>query len=190
LIIEIPGIEAKQGIAQYGNDTGIYLSVLRSYAANAPDILNKLRVVTAETLRDCVISAHGLKGMSGNICAEQIRAAAAELEATARDGDLAGAIKLARPLLRDTEHLADNINAWFKAYDEKNEKPRKSEPDRDILIKLMKSCEMYDMSGVDEAMDELESASYDTGAELVKRLREKIDIMEFDEVIKRLKEYL
>jgi len=190
LTVEIPGINAKQGIAHYGNDIEIYLSVLRSYAANAPDILGKLRVVTPETLRDCVISAHGLKGMSGNICAEQIRAAAAELEATARNDDLAGVLKLTRPILRAAEHLVDNINAWFKTYDDKNEKPRKSEPDRDILAKLMKSCEIYDMSGVDAAMDELESASYDNGAELVKRLREKIDIMEFDEVIEQLKEYL
>ena len=188
LTIEIPGIDAKKGIAQYGNDADIYLSVLRSYAANAPDILNKLRVVTAETIKDCVISAHGLKGMSGNICAEQIRALAAELETTARNGDLTGSIRLTGALLRATEHLTDNITAWFKTYDDKNEKPRKSEPDRDILAKLMESCELYDMTGVDEAMDELEAANYDAGAELVKWLREKIDIMEFDEVIKRLKE--
>jgi hypothetical protein len=67
-----------------------------------------------------------------------------------------------------------------------NEKPRRAFPDREILARLKKCCEAYDISGIDEAIEELEGSSYDTGADLVAWLREKIDIMELDEIIGRL----
>jgi HPt (histidine-containing phosphotransfer) domain-containing protein len=127
-----------------------------------------------------------LKGSSANICAKQIRAAAAELETAARNGDSAGFLQLIEPLLNDAGILIEKINAWFEKYDE--DKPRRQAPDREILLKLKKSCEAYDISGIDEAIEELESATYETGVDLVKWLRDRIDIMELDEVIERLAE--
>jgi hypothetical protein len=59
-------------------------------------------------------------------------------------------------------------------------------PDREILAKLRKGCEMYNIAIIDTAMDELESANYDTGTELVAWLREKTDMSMFDEIIERL----
>jgi CheY-like chemotaxis protein len=187
--IDIPGVNAKDAIARFGNDASIYLSILRSYMSGVPAILDRLRDAGPETLRSCAISAHGLKGSSANIGAEAVAEAAAELEAVARKGDLARFTALAEPLLKDTERLAADISAWLKAYDAAHRKPSLQAPDRDVLIQLRRSCEAYDMSGIDEAMDELESVSYDTGADLVEWLREKIGVMEMDEVVERLKRY-
>ena len=188
MTINIPGVDAKKGLSLYGGDLDIYLSVLRSYASNTSETLIKLCGVTRETLPECVINAHGLKGTSANICAEQVRVAAAELESTARNGDLIKSLTLLEPLLKDAEYLVENINAWFEVYDGKNEKPRMKFPDRKILTELKQSCETYDISGIDKAMDELESMRYDMGSDLVAWLRGKIDIMELDEVIARLSE--
>jgi HPt (histidine-containing phosphotransfer) domain-containing protein len=182
--IDIPGIDATEGVARYAHDVDIYLSILRSYAANTPALAARLRGATAETVQDYVIDAHGLKGSSGNVCAKQISAGAARLEAAARNGDSAVFLPLLETVLNDVDTLVADIRAWFEKYDEN--KPRQDAPDREILAKLKKSCEAYDISGIDEAMDELESATYDTGADLVAWLRERVDIMELDEVIERL----
>jgi hypothetical protein len=93
-------------------------------------------------------------------------------------------LELFEPLIKDVGTLIADIKAWFEKYDES--KPRQEAPDRGILARLKKSCEAYDISGADEAMEELESARYDTGEELVAWLREKIDIMELDEIAVRL----
>ena len=184
--IEIQGIDAKKGLCLYGGDMGIYLSILRSFADNAPELMNRLRGADMEPLHERVIIAHSLKGSSANICAEHVRTVAAEMEHAARNGDSPGFLTLLEPCIKDTERLVENINAWFEEYDAGNEKPRRISPDREILSRLKKCCEAYDMSGIDKAIEELECSSYDTGADLVAWLREKIDIMEVDEIIERL----
>ena len=185
--INIPGLNAKEGISRYGGDSEIYIHVLRSFISNAPEVLDKLRNVKAESLKDNIINAHSLKGISANISAEQVRSQAAKMEAAARNGDFAAFFELSGPLIKDAEILLENIKSWFEQYDKANEKPRRKSPDKELLIKLRKSCEAYDMSGIDGAMDELESAGYETGADLIEWLREKIDMMELDEVIEKLK---
>jgi len=164
----------------------IYLSILRSFADNTPDLINRLRGSDMEPLPERVIIAHSLKGSSANICAEQVRAVAAEMEQAARNGDSPGFLALLNPCIRDAERLVEDIKAWFEAYDAGNEKPRRISPDQEVLKKLKECCEAYDMSGIDKAIEELEGSSYDTGADLVAWLREKIDIMEVDEIIERL----
>jgi signal transduction histidine kinase/FixJ family two-component response regulator/HPt (histidine-containing phosphotransfer) domain-containing protein len=186
--INISGIDPQEGISRYGNDTEVYLSILRSFAGKTPALLDKLRDVGPETLRECGINAHGLKGSSGNISAFAVSKAAARLESAAKNGDFDKIKSLTEPLLKETELLIANINAWFEAHDRK--KTRKNAPDREVLESLLQSCKAYDMSGIDNAMDKLEAVSYDSGADLVAWLREKIDIMELNDVIERLsKEY-
>ena len=185
-VIEIPGVDAKAALARYRGDEEIYLHILRSYAASTPKLLDKLRKITAETLGDCTINAHGLKGSSANIGAEGIRAAAYELESASRGGDLETSARLAGPLIAGAETLVFDINAWLAVYDGQNQSERKSAPDPGVLAKLRESCEAYDMSGIDAAMDELEAAAYDAGGDLVAWLREKVDVMELDEVLERL----
>ena len=189
ITIEIPGVDSRSGLARYNGDIDIYLSVMRSYANDAPSRLAKLRSATAETLPECLVTVHGLKGAAASICAENATAAA-QLEKIARNGDLAMFLENLGPFINDSERLSADIKAWLCEYDEKNEKPRLHAPDRKTLEKLLQSCQAYEMSGIDEAMDELEGASYDTQTELITWLREKLDVMEIDEVVAQLKEKL
>ena len=184
--IDIPGIDIKTVKARYGGDFNIYLHILRTYASSTPKLIDKLRDVAEDTLRDCTINAHSLKGSSANIGAEQIRAAASELETAARGGDLKTASRLAGPLVASAETLVADIAAWLADYDSKNRKQRMSSPDPEILLKLRQGCETYDISSIDSAMDELESIEYEDGGDLVAWLREKVDVMEMEEVVERL----
>jgi CheY-like chemotaxis protein/HPt (histidine-containing phosphotransfer) domain-containing protein len=184
--VTIPGIDDKRVSYLYDGDMEIFLPVLRSYAAHSLNYLDKLRGATEDGLRECVTIAHGIKGASANICAEAVRATAAEMEACARNGDFAKFLALRGPFLEDATRLINDINAWLENYDKSVEKPLLEAPSVDILKELRQSCKAYDMSGIDKAMDALESSNYKSGGDLVEWLREKIDTMEVEDVIARL----
>jgi PAS domain S-box-containing protein len=189
LEINIPGLDTKKGLLLYAGETDIYIPMLHSYVANTPVTLEKLRAVSRENLSEYIISVHGLKGTSAGIGAEKIREAALELENLSRAGDLQGILAKNDKLIADTEALVANVKAWLLQYDAKNAKPRLKAPDRGLLAKLRQYCEDYNMSGIDEAMSELESYDYDEDAELTAWLRGKIDISEFGEAAERLAKY-
>jgi PAS domain S-box-containing protein len=190
IVIEIPGVDTKKGLSLYAGETDIYLPMLRSYAANTPGALEKLRSVSAHNLSDYVITVHGLKGTSAGIGAEEIRAEALELENKSRAGDLQGVLEKNNKLIADTQVVVANITAWLREYDSKNVKPRQKAPDRELLAKLKEYCDNYDMSGIDEVIAELEKNDYEENSSLVAWLKEKIDISEMDEAAARLAEVL
>jgi len=189
ITINIPGVDTKRGITLYGGDTRIYLPLLRSYVSSTPGILEKLGTVTRETLSEYVIAVHGLKGTSANIGAEAIREAASDLEKKSRAGDIEGVLAQNNKLIKDTEVVVANIKAWLEQYDSVNAKPLLKAPDREVLARLRQYCERYDMSGIDQAMSELESSSYEEGADLITWLKEKIVISEIDEAAARIAQY-
>ena len=116
-VIEIPGIDSEKGLSLLGGDLDIYLAALRSYAANIPAALDRLRNVSEKTLEDYVISVHGIKGTSANIGAERTREAALNLETLARDGDIAGVLSGNDVFISDTESMASGITAWLEQYE-------------------------------------------------------------------------
>ncbi|MCL1959333.1 MAG: ATP-binding protein [Spirochaetes bacterium] len=190
IVIEIPGVDTKKGLSLYVGDTDIYLPLLRSYIANTPGALEKLRNVSAENLQSYVITVHGLKGTSAGIGAEEIRAAALELENLSRVGDLHGVLAKNDKLIADTEIIVANVKKWLEQYDFQNVKTRMEAPDRKLLAKLRQCCESYDMSGIDEAVLELDKTDYEEDADLVAWIKERIVISEIGEVAERLTEYL
>jgi CheY-like chemotaxis protein len=65
-------------------------------------------------------------------------------------------------------------------------RPRRPSPDPAVLDHLLRACRAYDMDAVDEAMQDLETFHYHEGGDLVAWLREKISLLDFEEVMKRL----
>jgi len=187
--IDIPGINKEIGLALYNMDEDIYLAVLRSYVPNAFKTIEMLRSVSADTLPDYIINIHGLKGISGGIGAEKIREGALELEMEAKAGNLPGILAKNGELLRKTEVLASDIQSWLGNLDKQNPRPLLDCPDRLLLTQLRKSFEAYDMQGIDDVMDQLESADYKKDASLIVWLREKIKEMEFSSAASRLSAY-
>jgi PAS domain S-box-containing protein len=188
--IEIPGVDTKKGLSLYSGDTGVYLALLRSYVANTPGLLDKLRIVSKETLPKYNVSVHGLKGSSANIGAESIRETAFELEKISREGNLHGVWALNGKLIADTKIIISNIKAWLEQYDAaKEKKPVLKAPDNELLKQLRLSCENYDIKGADKVLTILESADYEKDADLIKLVREKIENSDFVEAAQKLKEY-
>jgi len=190
IVIEIPGVDTKKGLNLYVGDTKVYIPLLRSYVTNTPKLLDKLRDVTEENLSSYVINIHGLKGTSAGIGAEAIREAALKLETISRAGDLKGVLARNGKLIKDTEVIVANVKAWLEQHDANSgeKKPRLKAPDKELLARLRRSCESYDVDDIDKTMLELESADYEEGADLVTWLRQKIDVSKMGEVAKRLAE--
>ena len=119
MTIKIPGLDVEKGLDLYDNEVDIYLTVLRSFAAHTPAVLEKMRTVTEETLKDYQIRIHGIKGTSINIGAEETRITALKLEAMAKAGDIFGIQAQNGAFLKQTDELLANIDKWLKEYDSK-----------------------------------------------------------------------
>ena len=177
--IEIPGLDDKKGLSLYGNDIDLYLPVLRSYVANTPAVVDKLCRVSQENLPAYATNVHGLKGSSSSIGAENIRERAARMEAAAKAGELDVVLSENELLLKDVGALVAAMQIWLNTQDTLNEKTHLHAPDPVLLKNLRQYCEQYDMNGVDETIEKLESVCYDTDESLIVWLREKADISDF-----------
>ena len=111
--INIPGIDAQLGSDMYDGELDIFVAALRSFATHIPAALNSLSHVSAETLHEYATTVHGLKGSCASIGAEDLRARAADLEAKAKAGGLAGILALNEGLLEDVKTLIRHIHAWL-----------------------------------------------------------------------------
>ena len=193
--IQIPGVDADAALELYDDDMDIYLPILRSFCPNASAVIEKMRTVSSEaalspeTLADYAIAAHGLKGICANIGAKKASNAALDLEMKAKAGDIAGVLAGNEALLNEAQTVVTGVQVWLEKHDNQNPKPRLASPDRTLLARLYQCCKTYDMQGIDEIMEQLESAEYDADGSLIPWLREKINASDFSSVAERLAEY-
>jgi len=115
--IEIPGIDPQTVLDSYDDDIDIYIAILHAFADKIPALLDKIRNVSSETLPDYLINIHALKGSGGNIGAKETMAAAARLEAMAKNGDLDGVLAGNDAFLEKTQVLIDDIKKWLEQPD-------------------------------------------------------------------------
>ena len=188
-VINIPGINTETALSLYDFNIEIYIAVLRSYIDNALEVIDYLQNVSEETLDEYAVNVHGLKGISGNIGADELQKAAFDLEQKARSKNLAEVLSGNDSLLKETKNLITNIQAWLNQYDKTLIKQKLPKPDSALLIRLRKSCESYDIKGIDEVMDALESKEYEKDGALITWLRGKINASDFSAVANRLSEY-
>ena len=183
---KIDGLDIEKGMKKFGNDENIYLKVLRKYAAGNRSLLGSLEAVNKGNVSEYEISVHGIRGSSFDIFANQIGEKAAGLEAAAKAGDFdyinehnPGFLETAWKLVNDIEDMLKNI-------DEQNPKPKKDRPDAAVLSKLLAACEVYSMTEVDEAIAEIDAYQYEADDGLVDWLLEKVDVMQFAEIVNKL----
>ncbi len=165
----------------FGGDAEVLWDVLRSYAANTRPLLYDLRNrLERGDMPGYAIVAHGIKGSSYGIMARELGKIAEGLENAAKNGDI-GAVKDGHSQLEKTANvLLDKLDRALPA--ENSGKPGASRPDPALLAELRDACRAFDMDRVDAAMEELESFKYESGGDLIRWLRSRVNSMEFEAV--------
>ena len=116
MTIAIPGVDEQKGLALYGGDVSVYLSVLSAYASYTPATVDKLRNVSAQTLPGYMVAIHTLKGTCASIGAEEARKTAIEMETIAKAGDLAKLQAENDAFLKLMDTLVANVKSWLKQH--------------------------------------------------------------------------
>jgi CheY-like chemotaxis protein len=182
------GIDFNIGIKRFEGNEEMYLGVVSSYFSQVPSLLEKIRICTAETLKeDYKIAVHSLKSTSYTIGARSIGSMAEELERAAAAGDLQFVQGHNGALIAALEKLMPALGDLLEEIKNANQKPLRPAPEPALLAGVLKACSDYDMEQLDKAMAELEQYRYASQADLVEWLRKEIDKSELENIRERLK---
>ena len=183
---KVSGLDMAKGLERYDGDEKTYLKILRSYSASLRSMLGSIEAVSGDTLAEYRIAAHGIKGTSFDIFADQIGREAQNLEEAAKAGDFSY-IKDHNPGFLDVGwSLVSGIEALFLELEAENPKPKKGTPDAALLSKMLAACRVYDVDAADEVMAEIEKYQYESDGGIADWLRESIDMMHFTQIVEKL----
>jgi signal transduction histidine kinase/CheY-like chemotaxis protein len=184
----IQGIDMVKGLGRFSGDTEVFLQILRSYAGSTIALLDRVRQAPEDErkLAEYVVTVHGIKGSSRGICAESLGNMAEALEKAAKAGDLTFVQANNKAFVEAADALIENLRGVLIHMEEERHKPQKAAPETTLLRRLRVCCENYDMDGIDEVMEELERFDYENKGDLILWIRERIDRMDFAEILDRL----
>ncbi len=84
---ELEGIDTLGGVSRLGGNVRSYINLLQKFAENQADVISKITTAIKSGVQDEAIRyAHTLKGVSGNIGADELLKSASDLEAAIKDG--------------------------------------------------------------------------------------------------------
>jgi PAS domain S-box-containing protein len=183
---KLEGMDFETGLKRYGSEE-IYMKVLQSYVTHSPELLDKLRSLTRETLPDYAVTVHGLKGASYGVCANETGKGAEELEHAAKAGDYEKVRAKNATFIAKAAALLDGLRKLLESAAAGGEEKRKAAaPDRELLEKLLDASRRFKPAIMEEVMTELESCEYESGGELIPWLREQLDNLEYDAIREKL----
>jgi HPt (histidine-containing phosphotransfer) domain-containing protein len=184
---EIAGLDIARGIGRYDSNEAVYVNILRAFTASLRIILGECANVCENELSEYKVKVHGIKGASLNIFAEPLAEIAFELEKAAASGDFEYVCSHNCEFIKTGQALAEKLEELLMLIDTENPKPTKEKPDGEALEKLIAACELYDIDEVDAATEELEKYNYSADDGLMEWLKEKLSLMQYQEIIERLK---
>ncbi|MDR2050618.1 MAG: response regulator [Deltaproteobacteria bacterium] len=187
----VNGLDIASGVRRYGSDAA-YRQILHSYLIHTPELLQRLRRTAEDFPREYAVEVHGLKGSSYGICAGAVGDMAAELERAAKLGDTETLRTNHETLMTMTETLLADLKNMLRAAEStvpaQSAKERLPAPNRALLEKMLYLAERCKTSLMEEVITEMERYEYDSQAEIVPWLRERINNFEYQMIRDRLRE--
>jgi HPt (histidine-containing phosphotransfer) domain-containing protein len=191
---EIDGLDITNGYEQANADERVYVKILRSYASNVRSLLKTMEAIgpieegDEKNLDEYKKTAHAIKGTSYYILASQVGQQAEALEKASGAGDINYVRENNKTFLETAWKLIGDLDEMISAYDIENPRPVKSEPDKEVLSRIIDACRRFDMDDLDEAMEEIEKYRYETDDDLVDWLRDAVNNMDMAHIVERLSE--
>jgi signal transduction histidine kinase/CheY-like chemotaxis protein/HPt (histidine-containing phosphotransfer) domain-containing protein len=189
----VKGIDFTAARGLYGESAAVYRRVLKSFAEHTPALLEELADPGGETLAEYAIKVHGLKSSCGAACAAEAAALAEDLERAAKAGDLDFVRLHHGTLEREVRRLIGELSERIGEREREGpavEKEERPGPDRELLGRLALACSEYRTGEVEKLLGELGKYRYESGGELVRRLKEEADRFEYDGMRDRLERFL
>jgi signal transduction histidine kinase/FixJ family two-component response regulator/HPt (histidine-containing phosphotransfer) domain-containing protein len=191
---ELPGVDVRAGLGRVGGNVALYRKLLDKFVANNSDALSDIRREVESGEREAAIRlAHTLKGVGGNIGANGLQVAVAELEAALRADAGAPDPGLLRRAEVELVQVVRSIGALAKGEDSPPSGDSSGELPEDFgeqLQDLLDKLEQYDT----EAGDLLESLSSQArGTQMVDALQglgQRVGQYEFDEAAEEVRELM
>jgi CheY-like chemotaxis protein/anti-sigma regulatory factor (Ser/Thr protein kinase) len=187
---KVEGVDLEAGAEQFGGEES-YLEIVRVFVSNTPKLLESIRnapqaaAQALDVLQNYRVIVHGIKGSCYGICAQEVGRQAEDLEKAAREGDLQKIVAENDKFVKAAEALVQHLKPLLPQEDDKV-KEKKSAPDPAVLKSLHDAAAVYDIDGMTQAVKILDAATYDTGGELVKNLKEAVEGYEYKEVLRLL----
>jgi PAS domain S-box-containing protein len=180
----LEGIDVAGSLERLGLEFETFRRMLVRFADSKDATFDALRAALAAGDGDAAARhAHAIAGASGNLGANDLRAAAKALEHAGRDGE-----KDLAALHRDLEARAAVV---FQSIDRLRRvtAPASTEPEspvvpaeaRSALTRLQTALGDYDFSGATSTLAELDRLEMTGGARLLARLRHHVDSYRYDE---------
>ncbi|MDR1250927.1 MAG: response regulator, partial [Treponema sp.] len=189
----VAGIDAAAALRLYGGSGAALMAVLKSFVIHTPFQIAKMDACLETSLPDYLIEVHGLKSTCKAVSAPAAADLAQDLEAASREGRgeyvTARHGELRRQVLELTGKLKVLIEGW-EAGLPGIEKERRSEPDRELLVRLSVAAGRFNSNETEKALGELEQYAYERGGDLIRWLREQAENFDYDAMHKRLEELL
>jgi CheY-like chemotaxis protein len=189
----IRGLDFDDGLRRFGGNETSYFSLLQSYVTHVSTLLNEIRNVTNVPPQQYVIKIHGIKGASYGISANELGKMAEDLEGAAKNADHAFVEKHHPAFMQHAEQLMNDLSDLLKRELKKTDnenKPRKDEPDKNLLLDLLDACTRFKMTRIQKIVDELDAYAYDSDPHLTDWLRKQANNLEYGIIRKRLEKIL
>ncbi|MCL2834530.1 MAG: ATP-binding protein [Treponema sp.] len=174
-------IDIKKGLERFGSKNS-YLQILHSFISSSRGLLQTIREVNPDTIKNYITAVHGIKGTSRGVCVYGAGDRAEELEKAAREGNYDFITEKNTAFADDLQNIIDRLDELLEQTAAENPYPKKTMPDRDVLEKLSQACGAFDMNGADEAMIEIEKYEYESDNEIKFWLRKNLNNMNLGEI--------
>jgi len=185
--INIPGVKASVGLANYGNDMNKYLQILKFIHDDGPMHVQRIKdYLEGKHIREYVYEVHSLKGLMAGIGAEQLAELARIQEYAGRDGnidiiekDAAYVVALYEQILGHISKLLSDVGLLREEIEEIRDKELTWKEFCDMLHSLQGSIDLLEQGEAARKTDNLLTYPLDAG--IRKQLIEiKHEINEFE----------
>ena len=183
---EVNGLDILKGVEQHGGDEETYLNVLRAFAADMRNVLEKMGDISEVEINDYTLMIHGAKGASLSLFAEHVGNLAGDLEVAAKNHDRVFIDKNNAAFVETAWQLINDITDMLEKIEANNPKPKKEKPDEELLRELLIACKRYDMDAADKTMDKIDEYKYESDDGLSSWLRNNIDVMNYKKIDDKL----
>ncbi|MBF0395629.1 MAG: response regulator [Desulfobacterales bacterium] len=188
--LTMAGVDFKAGLARIAGNEKLYKSLLEKFLLNNRDVPEQIKTAFKNNEIDkAKILAHTLKGVAGNISANQIFITANELELAVKDDKKDARNQLLNRLIEEMEIAAKSIEDWLQIENKMINQPviKENRDEVDVskiepIIKEMASLLNDNNSNAINLLEPLKSLIFNKDDD-IKKIENLVNDLEFEEAL-------